>query len=176
VRNQNMRIVIAMAYWQPSAADGGYSFSFMIPAERMVEIMVPNPSEPGGTLPKVSGLLHGLRQLRRRVRPIFNATLQPPCRRFRGRDRAPGVPVSNTPPRPDADGAPPDSSCGVPAETLGRLIEQRLSSPEMAELTSHLASCERCRWVVAQLARRSGRAVHDTAGHPPGPPVSGRHQ
>ena len=36
---------------------GGYSFSFMIPAERIVEIMVPNPSEPGGKLPKVSALL-----------------------------------------------------------------------------------------------------------------------
>jgi uncharacterized protein (TIGR03435 family) len=36
---------------------GGYSFSFMIPAERIVEIMVPNPSEPGGSMSKVSGLL-----------------------------------------------------------------------------------------------------------------------
>ena len=36
---------------------GGYSFSFMIPAERIVEIMVPNPSEPGGSMSKVSALL-----------------------------------------------------------------------------------------------------------------------
>ena len=36
---------------------GGYSFSFMIPAERIVEIMVANPAEPGGSMSQVSGLL-----------------------------------------------------------------------------------------------------------------------
>lgn len=56
-----------------------------------------------------------------------------------------------------------EPQCPLPAEILGAFLEHRLTLSEAEAVTAHVADCESCQWLVAQLLQGAADANEDDA-------------